>query len=89
MQAPRQKTTVYLDADALRAVKRLARAQARSEAEIIREAVSRYVAGAPRPRLRSIGAGKGPADLAARADDYLAGFGGRSRGRAGKRGARR
>ena len=48
-----KKTTVYLPADLKRALTRLARARRCSEAELLREAVSRLAgeADAPVPRL--------------------------------------
>jgi hypothetical protein len=71
-----EKTTVYLDEVSLAAIKRLARAQGRAEAELIREAVARYVAGEGRPALKSLGIVRGAGDLAARTERLLAeGFG--------------
>jgi predicted transcriptional regulator len=71
------KTTVYLDTDAYRRLKRLAREQGRSAAELVREAVAEY---AERHGTRrwpsSIGSVRsGLGDLSERAEDYLGGFG--------------
>ncbi len=71
-----EKTTIYLSTELRRAVKRAARLQRRSEADVIRDALSRHVAvdEAPRPTLplfRSRGR-----SIADRVDDALAdGFG--------------
>lgn len=71
------KTTVYLDADDYRRLKSLARANGRTAAELVREAVSQYAAREqPRRRPRSIGAGSSHSgNVAARAEQLLAGFG--------------
>ena len=71
-----EKTTVYLDSADQRRLRALAAAQGRPTAELIREAIAEYVARhAPQGRPRSIGAGRGPRDLAERAEEYLKGFG--------------
>jgi predicted transcriptional regulator len=72
-----QKTTVYLDADAYRRLKQLARKRGRAPAEMIREAVAEYTTRhAPRRKPRSIGAFKsGRGDLGSRAEELLTGFG--------------
>ncbi|HVL66159.1 MAG TPA: CopG family transcriptional regulator [Vicinamibacterales bacterium] len=72
-----QKTTVYLDADDYRRLKSLARAQGRTPAELVREAVAEYTAREqPRRRPRSIGAGRSrTGDVAERAEELLAGLG--------------
>jgi predicted transcriptional regulator len=72
-----EKTTVYLNAADHRRLKALAAADNRSTAELIREAVAEYVGRrAARAAPSSIGAGRsGEGDLAARAEDLLAGFG--------------
>jgi predicted transcriptional regulator len=71
------KTTVYLDAADYRRLKALARAEGRSAAELVREAVAEYArrrAGTLRPR--SLGAGRsGRGDLGERAEELLDGFG--------------
>ena len=77
------KTTVYLEEASLAALKRLAAAQGRAEAELIREAVVEYVERAGRPPMRSLGVARGPRDLASRAEELLAdGFAQRTRRRA-------
>ena len=72
-----QKTTVYLDEDAYRRLKHLARARRRPPAELVREAVAEYTARHARRRSpRSVGAFKsGRRDLGQRAETLLAGFG--------------
>lgn len=71
------KTTVYLDAEAYRRLKELARRQGRPAAELVREAVTEYAArNAPRRVPGSIGVMRsGLGDLAAGAESYLEGFG--------------
>jgi predicted transcriptional regulator len=55
----REKTTVYLDSVDYGRLKAIARAKGRPPAELVREAVARYVASEqPRRRPRSIGAGR-------------------------------
>ena len=72
-----QKTTIYMDEDAYRRLKQLARARRRRPAEMVREAVAEYTARhAPRRKARSVGAFKsGRRDLGQRAEDLLRGFG--------------
>ena len=70
------KTTVYLPEELKRALERAARTRGRSEAELIREAVTALVAEEepPRPRLPLFSSGDGT--LASRVDEILAdGFG--------------
>ncbi len=71
------KTTLYLPEADYRQIKRLARRQGRSAAELVREAVAEYAArhgGLKRPA--SLGAGRsGKGDLSERADSLLRGFG--------------
>jgi hypothetical protein len=70
-----EKTTVYLDADLKRALRRAARATGRSEAELIREGIGTVV-GTHRiaePRLPLFTSGQ--RDLAERVDELLDGFG--------------
>jgi predicted transcriptional regulator len=69
------KTTVYLPDELKRAVKRIAAASDRSEAEVIREAIGALARSAERPRPRGglfDGLGEG---LARHVDDALIGFG--------------
>lgn len=72
-----EKTTIYLPAELKRAIKRLSRLQARSEAEVIREALARAAAEAdsPAPRL-PLFQGHGPS-IAETVDDALSGGFGR------------
>ncbi len=72
-----QKTTVYLEPEAYRRLKQLARAQGRAPAEMVREAVAEYTARhAPKRKARSVGAFKsGRRDLGQRAEELLAGLG--------------
>ena len=72
-----QKTTVYLEEDAYRRLKQIARSRRRPPAEMVREAVAEYAARhAPRRKARSVGAGhSGRRDLAQRAEEMLEGFG--------------
>jgi hypothetical protein len=72
-----KKTTVYLP-DALKAsLERMAEAEGRSEAEIIRESIERSIARQrrPRPRLPLTTAGLGDPGAAERADELLERFG--------------
>lgn len=71
------RTTVYLDASDYRRLKSLARAEGRSAAELVREAVSEYARRpAGRPLPRSLAAGhSGRGDLSERAEELLAGMG--------------
>lgn len=73
----RQKTTVYLDAEAYRRLKALARARGVAPAALVREAVAVYTAThAPARTPRSLGKGASArGDLSERAEDLLKGFG--------------
>jgi hypothetical protein len=67
------KTTVYLPAELKSAVKRLARQQGVSEAEVIRASIRDAVSGdRPRPRGGLFASG---APIAREADEHLLGFG--------------
>ncbi|OGQ10329.1 MAG: hypothetical protein A2138_12195 [Deltaproteobacteria bacterium RBG_16_71_12] len=71
-----RKTTVYLDDESLRALKRLARELRRPEAELVREAICRFASSAGRPASKSLGAVAGPGNLAQRVGELLdEGFG--------------
>lgn len=72
-----KKTTVYLDPEAYRALKRLAQRAGRAPAALVREAVAEYaVKHAPRQRPRSVGAfSSARRDLSERAEDLLRGMG--------------
>lgn len=73
----KQKTTVYLDSADYRRLQALARAEGRSTAALIREAVADYAnrkAGDVRPR--SLGAGRsGRGDLSERSEELLSDLG--------------
>lgn len=72
-----EKTTVYLPADLKRALERAARAQSRSEAEIVREGIATITASMvpPEPQLPLFSSSH--PDLAERVDEALTGFGDR------------
>ena len=71
------KTTVYLDAEDYRRLKALARAQGRTTAELVREAVAIYARMQQAPRRpASIGAGRSArGDVSERAEELLRGIG--------------
>ena len=69
------KTTIYLPDDLKRAVTQLASAEGTSEAEVIREAIADRVRRAARPRPRGGLFASGDPNLAANAEEALAGFG--------------
>jgi hypothetical protein len=50
-----EKTTLYLPAELQRALREEGRRAGRAQAELIREALSEYLARRPRPQPRSIG----------------------------------
>jgi Ribbon-helix-helix protein, copG family len=66
------KTTVYLDDRDAAALRRIAAESGRSQAEIIREAISRTTRAARPRRLRSAGAGQGTGAAIARNVDRIA-----------------
>jgi len=70
-----EKTTVYLPANLKRALERTARAQGRSEAELVRRGVE-YVTGSAQPPepLLPLFVSEEP-DLAEHVDEALSGFG--------------
>jgi hypothetical protein len=72
-----EKTTVYLDGDDYRLLKRIARDRGVPPAALVREAVAEYGRRhAPRRRPASIGAFRsGRHDLSERAEKLLTGFG--------------
>ena len=72
-----KKTTVYLDADDYRALKRIAQRAGRAPAELVREAVAEYaVKHARARRAKSVGAFTSRRrDLGERAEELLAGLG--------------
>ena len=83
------KTTLYLDGEDYRKLKRIAASRRQAPAALVREAVAEYVTRHGTARLpRSIGAGdSGLGDLSERAEEFLAGMGGPARPR--RRGDRR
>jgi predicted transcriptional regulator len=72
-----KKTSIYLDPELDRALARLAADRGLTKAETIRRALAEAVAGESRPRVRAIGVGAGPGDVAGDVDRHLAdtGFG--------------
>jgi predicted transcriptional regulator len=72
-----KKTSLYLEPELDAALARLAESQGLTKAEAIRRALSDAVASASRPRIRAIGVGNGPGDVADDVDRHLAqtGFG--------------
>lgn len=77
------KTTLYLDSDDYRKLKRIAASRKRAPAALVREAVAEYVARHGKSHLpRSLGAGaSGRQDLGERAEDLLTGMGSSRSGR--------
>lgn len=71
------KTTVYLPEDLKAALERVAAAENRSEAEIIRDSLRRAVdeRRPPRPRIPLTEKGLGDPSASERAEELLAGFG--------------
>ena len=69
------RTTVYLDDEIALAIRQLAETQRRTQADIIREALRRYVTQARRkgrPRLAGVGAyDSGRADVSEKAEEFL------------------
>jgi predicted transcriptional regulator len=66
------KTTVYLDSDTVLALRQMAETQGRSQAELIRAALSAYTGKAKRPRIPGIGEfDSGRTDTSERAEDLL------------------
>lgn len=71
------KTTLYLPEELKASLERLAVEEARSEAEIVREALQKAVDSrlSPRPRIPLVESGLGDPTVAERVDDLLSGFG--------------
>ena len=71
------ETTVYLPEELKASLARMAAAQKRSEAELIREAIEAAVSSRkrPRPRIPLTGEGLGDPNLSERLDELLEGFG--------------
>jgi hypothetical protein len=77
-----KKTSVYLTEELVAKLKRVARAEGRSEAEVFRAAVERYIEAKPKRQILCYRVGKGPggsiADIPE--EEYLKGFGEESLG---------
>ena len=81
-----KKTTLYLDEQTDLALKQLARAQGRSQAEVIREALAVYSTSAERFLLVGVGAYRsGWSDVSARAEELLRAAACKARGAVGLR----
>ena len=65
------KTTLYLTPQLRRALADLAERTKRPQAEIVREALTAYIAASPRLKLRSVGAGYDAEVTGATSEDYL------------------
>jgi hypothetical protein len=72
-----KKTTVYLPDDLKRRLEQTARAENRSEAEVIRSALDSFTAARPPRPTWPLVRGPGRTDIARRVDDVLAGGFGR------------
>ena len=72
-----KKTTVYLDAEDYRALKRIAQRAGRAPAELVREAVAEYAVRHSRTtKAKSVGAFTSRRrDLSERAEELLTGLG--------------
>jgi Arc/MetJ-type ribon-helix-helix transcriptional regulator len=66
-----EKTTVYLPGDLHRALKEVARAERRAQAEVLRQALEEYLGRRERPRLRSVGVGEDKELSGAESEDWL------------------
>lgn len=66
------KTTVYLDSDIALALRQMAEAQGRSQAEIIRQALETFTRNARQPKIPGIGEfDSGHTDTSERAEQIL------------------
>jgi Arc/MetJ-type ribon-helix-helix transcriptional regulator len=72
-----RKTTIYLPDELKRRVEKVARSSGKSEADVIRDAVSEatLTAGAPLPRIPLMDAGLGDPTIAENVDALLESFG--------------
>ena len=72
-----KKTSLYLEPWVDRDLQRIADAEGKSKASVIREALAaRATEAAPQPRFKAIGVWDGgPTDMAGNVDRYLEGFG--------------
>ncbi|MER3479427.1 MAG: CopG family transcriptional regulator [Meiothermus sp.] len=66
-----EKTTLYLPTELHRALKAVAKREKRPVAELVREALGKYVSEKPRPKLRSIGAGSDPSLSGRDSEDWI------------------
>jgi predicted transcriptional regulator len=66
-----EKTTVYLPGDLAARIRELAKRRGRPAAELIRDALARYVAEQVRPSPASLGAGEDPELSARESEDWL------------------
>lgn len=73
----RKKTTIYLETELDRALDVRAEHEGTSKAAVIRRVLWQAVEGFGRPRVRAIGVGEGPGDVACDVDRHLdeTGFG--------------
>ena len=72
-----KKTTIYLQPELKKDVERAAKIERRSEADVIRDAVSEYVDERFKPqppRIPLVAQGLGAPDIAERCDELLDGF---------------
>lgn len=71
-----KKTSLYLDPQVDRDIGRIATAESKSKAQVIREALAEWVKEAPtQPRITAIGVFEGPGDISDNVDRYLEGLG--------------
>jgi predicted transcriptional regulator len=66
-----EKTTLYLPAELRRSLHAMAKRRRRSQADLIREALTEYLGRADRPTLSSIGIGEDDEVSGATSEDYL------------------
>jgi hypothetical protein len=66
-----EKTTLYLPTELQRALKDAARRSGRPQADLVRDALTEYLAKQPQPSPRSIGLGNDPALDARRLEEIL------------------
>ena len=70
------KTTIYIPDDVMKALKRKAQIEQKSQSEVIREAleVATSAYRFPMPHF-PLGTGRGPADMSQHLDDFMDGYG--------------
>ncbi|MGH7903239.1 MAG: ribbon-helix-helix protein, CopG family [Candidatus Dormibacteraceae bacterium] len=66
-----EKTTLYLPTELQHRIRDLARRQHRSQAQLVREALERYLAEQPRRTFHSAGSGEDGEISGATSEDYL------------------